>query len=827
MNVYEDRVKRFRIVTQKQFADTEGAVDMRDFRKLKSRTIAYVSAGSMALMLGLLTSAAHAQSRDSTTDGQATSDEEIVVTAERIGAGNLRASAVLTAADIQERPLGADITQSLAKIPGIQVSSGDARGGSFSFELYLRGLNKEQVGLTLDGIPTGDARFNGGSPPQRFIESSNIGRINVSQSAGDIGAPSRFALGGFVDFITADPRDDLGVTAEGGVGSDNYRRGYARIDTGEILPGLTSYASYSHQQNDVWAGPDSRGSKKDHFEFKLVKDFEDGSFIKFRTAYNDQTDNDFNIITLAEFTAEPRNDRALDALTGIPARDIDFGGALGGSRKDFLAYVNTKFFITNDFTFSVNPYYQQLRGESFRYQDRQRRLSGGNPTAVTSYNALGGAVRPTLVTTRNSNIVGGPADLRITPRNADRMGVTGEFQIKELLPNNTLRIGGWFENAKASETRNFFPILNSAQSIDINRADLAYVEYDRSSTIDTTMVYAQNQFNIIPDVLRLDAGVTMFNVTYRARSPLEYQPLVRFSQKSGLNPKIGIGFKPMTGFELFAGYAQNFAGIPEDAFLGSNSAINPTDLTAIETENLDIGARYTVDHFAFSLQAYSTKLKNNIGTVPISISGVDPDEIIRGNVSTRAANIAGTKSKGIEATAIVDYDWANFYLSYSYQDAKHDNPSTGSAERAELAAVGVIGGARVRDVPNHSLYGQVEVKPFDGASLQLSGRHVGSRIGGHLIQPTTNRELRTETIPSYTTVGLNASYDFGNKGPFSELKFQVNVDNLFDEKYIGAVTSSTATLPDFGLAGTGIIPTLDRYFIGAPRTITASIRARF
>jgi hypothetical protein len=40
VNVYEDKVKRFRIVTQKQFADTEGAVDMRDFRKLKSRTIA-------------------------------------------------------------------------------------------------------------------------------------------------------------------------------------------------------------------------------------------------------------------------------------------------------------------------------------------------------------------------------------------------------------------------------------------------------------------------------------------------------------------------------------------------------------------------------------------------------------------------------------------------------------------------------------------------------------------------------------------------------------------------------------------------------------------
>lgn len=784
-------------------------------------------AGGIALVLGLAAVDSRAQAPSAPAADDSSSPQEVVVTAERIGAGNLRAAAVLSAQDIQERPLGADITQSLTKVPGIQVSSGDARGGSFSFELYLRGLNKEQVGLTLDGIPTGDARFNGGSPPQRFIESSNIARINVSQSAGDIGAPSRFALGGFVDFITADPRRTFGTTFEAGFGSDSYWRGFARLDSGEILPGLTSYVSASHQQNDVWAGPHSRGSDKDHVEFKLVKKFTGGSSIKFRAAYNDQKDNDFNIITLGEFYADPRNDRALDALTGIPARDLDFGGALGGTRKDFLAYFNTQWVFSDRVTLSVNPYFQQLRGESFRYQDRQRRLTGGNPTAVTGYNALGGAIRPTLTTTRNSNIVGGPADLRITPRNTDRSGITAELHIDDLIPRNTVRVGGWQESAEASETRNFFPILNSAQSIAINRSDLAYVEYDRHAKTGTTMLYAQDQFDIIPDVMRLDAGLTWFNVSYRARSPLEYQPVVSFSQRSSINPKIGIGYKPFKGLELFAGFAQNFAGIPEDAFLGSNSAINPGELTPIATRNFDIGARYTVEHLALSLQAYSTKLKNNIGTVPISIAGVDPQEIIRGNVTTRAANITGTKTDGLEATAIVDYDKVNFYLSYAYQNARHDNPAVGSAARAELAAVGVIGGAAVRDIPKHSAFGQVEVKPYDKLSLQLSGRYVGSRVGGQLIQPTTNREMGVETIGGYVTFGLNASYDLGGRGRFNELKFQVNVDNLFDKQYIGAVTSSTATLPDFGLAGTGTVPTLDRYFIGAPRTITASVRARF
>ncbi|RYF03350.1 MAG: TonB-dependent receptor, partial [Oxalobacteraceae bacterium] len=144
--------------------------------------------------------------------------EDIVVTAARVGHGESRAVAVLRRADIDERPFGADITQSLNKIPGVQATTGDARGGSFSFEFAMRGLNKEQVGFTLDGIPTGDARFNGGSPPQRFIESSNVRRITVSQSAGDLGAPSRFALGGFVDFATDDPSRTPSATVEAGYG---------------------------------------------------------------------------------------------------------------------------------------------------------------------------------------------------------------------------------------------------------------------------------------------------------------------------------------------------------------------------------------------------------------------------------------------------------------------------------------------------------------------------------------------------------------------------------------------------------------------------------
>lgn len=766
--------------------------------------------------------AAQAQAQEQVPD-TAEQGADIVVTGTRIGAGESRAVLVLGRDDIDSHPLGADITQSLNRIPGVQATTGDARGGSFSFEFAMRGLNKEQVGFTLDGIPTGDARFNGGSPPQRFIESSNIRRITVSQSAGNLGAPSRFALGGFVDFVTDDPSPQPSAAFEAGYGSYDFWRSYFRIDTGEFAPGLSAYASYSNQANDVWAGPESRHSQREHAEFKVVQKFAGGSFVKARVAWNDQQDNDFNIVSLAEFRAAPRSDQATDRLSGIPAVDVNYGGALGGTRQDLLAYANMGLQLGDKVLLTLNPYYQTLRGESLRYQDRARVLAGGDPYAVLGYTATGGARRPTLTTLRNGNVVGGPADMRVTPRDRDRYGATAEIKLDDVLAGNRIRIGGWWEGGESSEERRFFRITDSATGIGYDRRALNYVEYRRWTSIATTMLYAQDTIAVVPGLLRVDAGLNWLNVHYKARSPLEYSAALNFSQHSDVNPKLGFTLTPLRRFELFGGYARNFAGIPEDAFLGSTAVINPGALDPIQSENFDLGVRYSTDRLAFSLQAYSVDLKNNIGIVPNDPSVTDPDEIVRGNVATRAANIAGQRTRGIEATALGDLGPVDFYTSYSYQDARHDELPAGSAARAELAAVGVIAGSRVRNVPRHSAYGEIGVKPVAGARLQANLRYVGDRVGGHLLAATTFREVGIEEIPGYVVASAGASYTLRDAGPFGELTLQFNVDNVFDKTYIGSVSSSTATQPEFSLPAV----TLDRYFLGAPRTYTLSLRARF
>ncbi len=778
------------------------------------------------------------------SDGEETKpivDEEIVVVGDLVGSGLTRAASTLSAEDIEERPFGAEVTQSLAKIPGVQVSTGDTRGGSFSYEIYLRGLTDEQVGFSVDGIPTGDTRFNGGQPPNRFLEASNISKVVVSQSSGDIGSPSRFALGGFVNFETVDPGSDAGVDIESGYGEYGYWRLFTRADFGEFGAGWTGYVSASKQSHEIFTGRDNRSANREHGELKLRRQGE-RSTVRFRVSYNDRDDNDFNIITLGEFREDPRSDRATDALTGVPNVDADFGGALGGTREDLLAYMNGDFQLTDRLFLQVNPYVHSLRGESLRYQNRQRDLEGNDPRAVLGYGESGGAIRPPVLEARDGNAVGGPADLRITPRDRDRVGLTSELLIDGSDRAGDLRVGVWREDNEATEFRNFFPILEPSRSIAVDRSDLRYVEYERTANVDTTMFYVQDKWLLLDDRLTVDVGLTHHRIDYRAESPLEYQVVVDQSQTSGLNPKFGFSLKLTEVAELFAGYAQNFAGIPEDTFLGSTAAIDVDELEPVETENFDIGLRFVGDDWAFLVQGYVVDLENLIGIVPRDPGDPeDVDDIIRGNVATKAGNIGGAETVGLEVSGFRDFGVADAYFAYSWQDATHKEPAN-DRERLSLAAQGVIGGERIRDIPEHSAYAEIGVEPGEKFRLQATAKYVGERIGGHLLVPDfCNRffcfdergdgvdalqGLGVETVDDHFLLGVHARYDLQTRSALDGLSLQLNVDNVLDEEYISAVSGATSTLPEFGAVG-GAGRTLDRYFIGAPRTVTLSARFEF
>ena len=756
--------------------------------------------------------------------------EEITVLGKIFGSGLSRATFELSKEDIEQRPLGAEITQSLDKIPGLQVSTGDSRGGSFSFELYLRGLQDQQIGLSIDGVPGGDARFNGGTPPNRYVESSNVGSILVSQSSGEIGSPSTSALGGFIDFRTDDPKEKFGVDVEWGTGDFDYDRIFFRVDSGEILPGLTAYVSYSEKNNEIYTGPNNRDSDREHFEAKLKKEFDNGSTIRYRYSYNELNDNDFGIVSLGDFENNPTSDTVNDFFTGNPSLDggfTGFGGALGGKREDHFSYFNVDLVVNENIGLSFNPYYHELAGESFAYQQRV----GDRATFEISRDADGNSLDA------SGNIIN---DMRVTPRDRKRYGVTGEIKFDELISNHSIRAGFWVENDKTSEDRNFFAVIDPRESIAFDRNNLRSVAYQRSLETEVRYLYIEDTISLLDDRLSLNIGLTHHDIDYNFSSPLEGVAGGKINAKTNdVDVKVGAVYKFTDDLEGFFGYSQNFGGIFEDAFLGSSNAIDPNTIEAETSDNFDIGLRYVTndfigDSFAASLQAYYIDFSNRLTTGPTNINPANIADVINGNATTQTINQGGVESWGIEFTNSIA--WGNFdlYATYSYQQSewKEDDPTQG-----------IIKGVRTQDIPEHSLFAELAWTPLENARLALNAKYTGDRIGANLYAPgfcnpffcfdengngvNALEVIEIQEIPSYWLLGFNASYEIKDIKDI-DVRLQLNVDNLLDETYIASVTGATLSTAEFGAIG-GLTATsaIDRYFIGGPRTITFSVGASY
>jgi iron complex outermembrane recepter protein len=753
--------------------------------------------------------------------------EEITVLGKIFGSGTSRATFELSKEDIEQRPLGAEITQALDKIPGLQVSTGDSRGGSFSFELYLRGLQDQQIGMSIDGIPGGDARFNGGSPPNRYVESSNVGNIEVSQSSGEIGSPSASALGGFIDFRTDDPKDEFGVEMEWGTGDFDYDRIFLRVDSGEILPGLTGYMSYSDQNNEIFTGPNNRDRDREHIELKIKKEFNNGSTVRYRYSYNELEDNDFGIVSLGDFQNDPSSDTVNDFFTGNPSLDggfTGFGGALGGTREDHFTYFNIDLVINENINVSLNPYYHELAGESFAYQTN---ASAGSVATDADGNDLDA----------NGNII---TDMRVTPRDRQRYGLTGEIKLDNLISNHSIRAGFWVENDKTNEDRNFFAVVNPRTGIAFDRGILNSVGYRRDLETDTRYLYIQDSISLLDDRLNLDIGLTHHDIDYNYGSPLEFAGRNDINAKTNdVDIKLGAVYHFTDDLEGFIGYSQNFGGIFEDAFLGNSNAIDPSTIDAETSENIDVGIRYVTDSFigdsyALSLQGYFIDFDNRLTTGPTNINANNVAQVINGNSSTQVINQGGVESWGIEFTNSIA--WRNFdvYATYSYQQSewKEDDPTQG-----------IIKGVQVQDIPEHSLFSELAWSPIENARFALNAKYTDSRVGANIFVPgfcnqffcfdqsgngvNALENLGTQEIPSYWLLGFRGSYELKDVAGV-DIKFQLNVDNLLDEEYIASVTGATNTLPEFGVIG-GLTATsaLDRYFIGGPRTVTFSVGASY
>ncbi len=168
--------------------------------------------------------------------------DRIEVTAQSpvLGGGSMmiqtapKAISTITREAIQEEAGGSNFTQLIDSIPGVDASTDDPSGlsnGNYS----LRGFDASSIGVTVNGAPitdTGSYSVYG----TQYGDAENYNDITVMQGTPNVDSPDMGASGGHIAWSTIDPKHEMGVDFTQSFGSDDYRRTFARFNTGDTGP---------------------------------------------------------------------------------------------------------------------------------------------------------------------------------------------------------------------------------------------------------------------------------------------------------------------------------------------------------------------------------------------------------------------------------------------------------------------------------------------------------------------------------------------------------------------------------------------------------------
>lgn len=821
------------------------------------RKIGLVSAVSAAMMQW----GAPASAQQASGSGDDKPVTVVEVTANAMGKGEARANSVIGTEAIQAQPAGLDPLKVLARVPGLQVSSSDALTGSFSMRLNMRGLNKEQIGISVDGIPNGSTLSNGGTMPNRLLESANLVRVEVSQTAGDLGTPSNQALGGYIDYKTRDPAKERGGDVELSGGQFGYQRQFVRVDSGKLSTGTSAYLDFSREAVRTWPGEHSGRNSRKHADLRVLQDLGGGSSLRATFSYNSFSDNDYDAVALravaapfykATFEGNPDTDALTDSWTGDPRFDQNYRGTRGINSKDTFAHLNWTQRFGESGKFTLKPYLHRQSGNGWFYVPYKQLPAdgrvysevapGGAPVAVAQecyknqyQRTATGALVPVAATSfpagasaASLRAAGCPAAARYamnpvaqwgareattrrSDNDIDRKGVLGEAAMT-FDDTHRVRVGGWYEHIDRSKVRNWIEATDPKVSSAYLDSALYSVTQDRHYRSSTAMAYAQDKMTLMDDRLELDLGATWQRFSETYRSPVEFSGTRELTVSSKLLPKVAALYRISDEWEVFASGSKNFSAIPDSVFEGTSAVDAKNGIKPETSVNKDIGLRLVRGAYGFAVTAYSIDYRNRI-----SIQNGNPNgDIFSRDAKTTFQNQGGIRSRGLELTGRVTGDAYELYANAAYNDAKYVE---------DTVAEGIKAGDPVLGAPHLSAFAEAVWKPTPAWRAAVNVKYVGRAAGtygdvANTVVTGGPAFYPREYMPAYSLVGLGLSYRLPGQylGYFRDVALSFNVDNLFDKRYLGGVGAELSNSNPL---------TSGRYFLGSPRTLFATVRARF
>lgn len=788
-----------------------------------------------------------------------------------------KSRSTITQEFISTQTPGQTILQTLNLVPGLNFTNSDPYGSSGG-NVRLRGFDGNRVSLTFDGIPLNDTG-NYAIYTNQQLDPELIERASVNQGTTDVDSPTASATGGTINYITSRPRNERGVQLVTGLGDHNYGRVFLRGDTGEIGPwGTTVFVAGSYTRYDKFKGPGEL--EKRQFNARVYQDLGDGDFAAVSFHWNRNRNNfynNFNSLANLASGVFPENDVACVRPVGVAGTAqneatqsliIRSDGTTGtGSCTNYHGLrINPSDTgnIRGNFSYGITDNLRLTLDPSFQYT----MANGGGFTTITE--------RDDRLDQAGGNTGGLGVDLNgdgdvldtvgiYTPSNTNtrRYGLTGSL-IWDINDDHRLRAAYTLDYGRHRQTgeASFFGRDSEPASVFggqdgwgkpearvFGRDGSFFRSRDRFSIAQLNQVAVEYVGNFMDDMVTLNVGarapfferelnqycfsqngtstvrctteavastLANGNVTFASTGATQWiRPYSTTLKFDDILPNVGLVVRPFEGHSIYASYAKGFSVPRTDQLYqpvrNPAGGLSFNQVQPESTDSWDLGYRVRQSNLIASIAGWYTEYENRI----VSTQDVDPNSEFFGFSIDRnvgAVNQWGVDGQiGWEATETLA-----FYVSASYNNSElQENLALSTTTELPTRGKSLV------ETPEWTFGGRIDWQATPNLGLGLQAKYVDERF---------STDVNDEVFPSYTVADFDARYDLTDTFGVTGAYVQLNVTNIFDETYLGNIsTGNHATTIDVD-PGPGVIlrnGVVRTGSLGSPRTAMISLGLRF
>ena len=710
---------------------------------------------------------------------------------------SIKGRSTITKEALDKQTATGNAIDKLKYTPGLNISSEDATGLS-GFRFTMRGLNSDQVGMSVDGMPINDSG-NYALYSNLLGDPENIDQIFVTQGSSEADGPHIGSSGGNIGIVTIRPTKETGAFVKQTVGSNATRKTFARLNTGEVN-GLSNWLSASHTEGQMWRG--SGAVRADKVEWNSFFDAGNGNTANLILKYHEQDNNSYSQLTKSQFQ---QNGRKFDPYPATPT--VGSNGKLNSYYalaqnpfQTFTGVLNTQFKLADNLALSVIPYYYWGNGSgvgSSSYALNRGSNTGGvfdlgNLPTAAQYNADGSSTTGVYY--------------RPSRTQTWRPGITTKLNWD--LGDHSLQFGYWYERARQSQTQPFIALKSNGKPTDTWPDGNAVVDAngntvqgrDRFTVTPAQKVWAQDTWYINPD-WTLVAGLAYMYVKRDGTNngSLTEQPEKRHQTYNKLLPNAGLKYQLDERDQLFYSLSRNMR-IPQNYVL-YDKGVDSINSKPETSWNHELGWRFTGDDMTVAATLFYMQFKDR------QVSSKD----INGDYADINAGSVNNSGLELEWSGLLPQHF-NYYTSYTYTKAEQQDDLT--VYNAGKAILLPTSGKQFANVPKNMLAANIGYD--DGRFYGTFGGKYTSKIYGDL----TNDEAISGRTVFNAGAGIYLPVD---KKVVKDATLRLNVDNLFDKKYLDGVYTTKTNAASYS----GFRDGDPAYIVGLERTVTVSLEANF